>query len=387
MLEPPTADRSIPTTDGVATAARSRSRPGTLARAPRCTTRPPLPIASDDRLAGLLRRSVAERAIVQGGRGVEWWLPGLDEVATGSTAREATGSTAPEATGSTAPEAELEDEEGPIGNGDTPPQAAAPATPAPPPAAPPSPPPPSPPAAAAPAPVLAIASATVKAAPSGAPSSRKRVGVGEVVVFTATAAGTWAASAGTAAGPASTTFRWTAPATGGSVTITLTSGGTSITDTITVVAPATISMRNVGSHATQIGAGGACMLTKVTFSPTDVCLGAMQWLEVPGPGTGVSGFFTKFSAATLHHNPNVNYALVDDNNVMEAGPNNGPNDHCAWHAIPGPYSDGAFTWDIPNRYLIDGEAATAGRYFTDTHQVFTMNAAGTLTITKAGATT
>ncbi len=146
-------------------------------------------------------------------------------------------------------------------------------------------------------------------------------------------------------------------------------------------------MRNVGSHSTLVGAGGACMLTEVTFGPTDVCLGAIQWLEVPGPGSGISGFFTKFSATTLHHNPNPNYALVNDSNVMEAGPHNAANDHCAWHSTAGPYSDGAFHWDIPNRYILDGESTSSGRNFTTTTQTFTMNAAGTMTITKAGAST
>jgi hypothetical protein len=129
------------------------------------------------------------------------------------------------------------------------------------------------------------------------------------------------------------------------------------------------------------------MLTEVTFGPTDVCLGAMQWLEVPGPATGVNGFFNSYSAATLHHNPNLNYALVNDSNIMEAGPNNGPHDHCAWHSTAGPYSDGGFNWLIPNRYILDGESAASGRFFVNTTQSFTMTTAGHMTITKAGAST
>lgn len=238
-------------------------------------------------------------------------------------------------------------------------------------------------------PALTITSATVKAAPSGAVNTRTRVGVGEVVDFTGSAAGTWTASMGTASGPNSTTFRWTAPATTTptTATITLTVGTQSVPKTVTVVPPNNISMTNAGSHASLVGAGGACMLTAVTFGPTDVCLGAIQTLEVPGPATQISGFFTKFSAATLYHHPNANYALVDDNNMKEAGPNNGRYDHCAWHSTPGPYSDGAYRWVIPNRYILDGESPSSGRHFTDTTQQFTMNAAGTMTITKAGAST
>jgi hypothetical protein len=227
----------------------------------------------------------------------------------------------------------------------------------------------------------------MKSAPSGAADTRKRVGVGEKVAFGASAVGTWTASAGTPSGPAAQSWLWTAPATADSVTITLTAGSQTATVTMTVVAPDEIAMRNVGSHTAQVGAGGACMLNEVTFKPLDVCLGAIQWLEVDGPGTSVDGFFKKFSAATLHHNPNPSFAIVNDSNVMEAGANNGPVDHCAWHSTPGPYEDGAFEWIVPNRYIIDGEAASAGRWFTDTTQHFSMDSAGTMTITKAGAST
>jgi outer membrane protein OmpA-like peptidoglycan-associated protein len=234
-----------------------------------------------------------------------------------------------------------------------------------------------------------ITSETVKAAPSGADNRRERVGVGEEVDFTGSAVGSWTASIGTPLGLSGRAFRWTAPAVTSetSATITLAVGAQLVTKTMTVVPPSMISMRKVSSHSSLVGAGGACMLNEVTFGPGDVCLGAIMWLEVDGPATSVSGFFTKFSAATLYHHPNPNYALVDDNNVMEAGPNNGPHDHCAWHSTPGPYSVGAFEWVVPNRYILDGENAASGRHFTDTTQRFTMDAAGVMTITKAGAST
>ena len=289
-------------------------------------------------------------------------------------------------TGSTALDAEERD--GPVGQSAV---ETAPAQPAPPtqPAAPAPAAPTSPVSPASPATTSApaIASLTMKSAPSGAADTRKRVGVGEEVAFGASAVGTWTASAGTPAGPSAQSWLWKAPAVAATVTVTLTAGPQTATDTITVVAPDSISMRNAGSHTAQVGAGGACMLNEVTFNPRDLCLGAIQWLEVPGPGTSIDGFFNKYSAATLHHDPNPNYALVNDNNIMEPGPNNGARDHCSWHSTDGPYSDGAFEWIVPNRYIIDGEAASDGRWFTDTTQHFTMDAAGNMTITKAGAST
>lgn len=310
---------------------------------------------------------------------------------------------APDVEGSTALDAE--DEEGFVGRSDDEPAAepldaptapptkppTAPSAPGPP-AAPPSPPPTAPPAPVvppAPAPSgPTISSKTAKRAPSGAADTRSDVGVGETVDFSASVAGTWTATRGTASGAASTRFRWVAPATAGSVTVTLSAAGSSATKAIDVRAPNDIAMKNVGSHAAQVGAGGACMLTEVTFLPRDVCLGAIEWLEVPGPATPITGeYFKRFSAATLEHKPNTYYSVVDDKNVMERGPHNAANDHAEVHALPGPYKDGSFDWKIPNRYKLETEADDKGRWFTDTTQRFSMTAAGTLTITKAGATT
>jgi hypothetical protein len=92
----------------------------------------------------------------------------------------------------------------------------------------------------------------------------------------------------------------------------------------------------------------------------------------------VQGYFKRFPAATLFHNPNPNYLPFNDSNT-------GLTDHGAWHAVPGPYSIGQFQWDIPNKYKVDGEPDSSGRLFTGTTQLFTMNVSGTMTISKAGA--
>ncbi len=246
-----------------------------------------------------------------------------------------------------------------------------------------------------------ITSKTAKAAPSGAKADRSKVGVGESVTFTGSAPGTWSASSGAAKGASPTkkgakkaassaTFAWTAPAvtTATSATITLkVSGLPDANKKLTVVPPNKISMKNSGSHSAQVGAGGACMLTEVTFAPLAVNLGAMRWLEEPGPATSVSGYFSRFTAATLAHKPNTHFALVNDKNVMEAGPKNAPNDHIAAHTLPSPYKTGAFEWVIENQYILDGEAKSKGRRFAKTTQRYEMDGAGNLTITKAGATT
>ena len=233
--------------------------------------------------------------------------------------------------------------------------------------------------AVAPAP-LTITSRTVKASPGGAANTRTRIGVGEVIVFTGNRAGNWSVNNGTTIGATNgLSLRWRAPAIGGISTIRLTSGGTTATISMNVVPPNGLSMTNVNApHALTAGTAGACMLPNVTILPLDVNLGATQWLEVPGPGTNVTGYFTQFSAATLFHNPNPNYLGFDDNNT-------GLHDHAAWHAVPSPHSNGTFQWVIPNRYKLDGEPDASGRLFTTTTQLFTMDGSGTMTISKGGA--
>ena len=208
---------------------------------------------------------------------------------------------------------------------------------------------------------------------------RTTIAVGEVVEFTGSASGTWTATGGTpAAGAASTTFIWTAPGAPGSVTITLTVGTQTVTKVMTVIAPSSIAMVVSSQHTLTAGTAGVCMVTNVTVGPATVSFGNVQWLEVPGPATSVAGYFTKFSAATLHHNPNPNWVTWNDSNT-------GPTDHASWHSLTGPYTPGTFQWDVPNKYRVTGSGA-AGTEFTTTHQLFAMtDNAGTMTVSKGGA--
>jgi len=232
--------------------------------------------------------------------------------------------------------------------------------------------------AATPPPPPTITSATRKAAPGGAASARTTVGIGEVIDFTGSAAGTWTATGGTPATAASgTTFAWTAPAAPAAVTITLTVGTQTATKEITVIAPSSLSMVVSSSHPLTAGTAGVCMITNVTVGPTTVSFGNTEWLEVPGPAAGISGYFKQFSAATLYHNPNAAWVRWNDRNT-------GPRDHAAWHAVPSPYSPGGFHWSIPNKYRVAGSGAEAE--FTTTTQLFQMtDKAGTMSVSKAGA--
>ena len=230
-----------------------------------------------------------------------------------------------------------------------------------------------------PPPGCAITTRTLVSAPDGTPDTRKTVGVRERVEMTSSSPATWSAIHGTVAPARGTTVVWTAPAAGVTsvVRATLVTGKQCVRF-MHVVAPKGLSMIKATSHPLTPGTAGACMVTNVTVHPLSVCLGATQWLEVPGPATKVSGYFTKFSPAALYHHPNPGYLPFNDSNT-------GLRDHAAWHAVPGPYSTGQFQWDIPNRYKVDGEPDSSGRLFTTTTQIFTMDSSGAMTISKAGA--
>lgn len=225
-----------------------------------------------------------------------------------------------------------------------------------------------------------VTSQTVKPAPDGTANSRTTVGVGEIVRLTSSTAGTWTVSQGRIIGlNTGSVILWEAPATASSATITITSpGGTSVL-TFTVIAPNALTMTIFSHDAIPSGTAGACMIMDVVVNPRNVNFGRTQWLEVPGPASNVSGYFNRFQAATIFHNPNPNYLPFNDNNT-------GLQDHAAWHGVPAPFSFGTFDWVIPNRYKIDGEPDGSGRFFTNTVQAFTMFSSGTMMINKAGST-
>ena len=224
-----------------------------------------------------------------------------------------------------------------------------------------------------------VTSETILPAPDGSPDTRTTVGVGERVRFTANTSGTWSVSHGRIIGlNTGSNMVWEAPAVATSPTITVTTPGGTRVVPFTVIAPNNLDMAVNTNDAIPAGTAGACMITDVTVEPLSVNFGRTQWLEVPGPATNVSGYFNRFAAAAIFHNPNPNYLPFDD-------ANSGLNDHASWHAVPGPFSFGTFEWVVPNRYKIDGEPDSQGRLFTNTVQAFTMFSGGTMMITKAGA--
>ncbi len=234
-----------------------------------------------------------------------------------------------------------------------------------------------------------VTTATVAAAPDGGANTRQRVGPGEFVDLTASAAVTWTAAAGTlsvASGPAT---RWIAPETG-SVAVTATpAGGPPTVTTFQVVPPDSIRMRRAVVNPIPAGQAGADMLTDVDFGHTDVSFSRVQWLEDPGPPSAVHGYFAfgNGAAMDLNHHPNPAFVtLRPDNHFLH--------DHCGSgfplappfrRFFPPPmFFGGGWFWSIPNRFRILG-SGSGGTPFVTTLQFFLVDSSGTTTVSKQGA--
>ena len=227
--------------------------------------------------------------------------------------------------------------------------------------------------------VPTITSSTINFAPDGTADTRTQVGVGEHVRFLGNTAGTWTASAGRIIGINSgENMVWEAPAVAAASTITLTTPGGSASLNMTVIAPNSLAMAVGSNPPIPSGTLGASMLTDLEVRPLNVNFGRTQWFEVPGPATNVTGYWSSYSAAQLFHRPNRNYLPFDDLN-------SGLVDLAQWLGGSRPFSNGTHDWVIPNRYKIDGESDSQGRFFTNTTQSFYITSTGTIMITKAGA--
>jgi peptidoglycan hydrolase-like protein with peptidoglycan-binding domain len=224
-----------------------------------------------------------------------------------------------------------------------------------------------------------VTSETLLNAPDGTANTRTTVGVGERVRLTGNTAGTWTATEGRILGiNTGSNVVWEAPAVAANPVITLTTPGGATAMNFTVIAPDSLDMVVNRHDAIAVGTAGACMITDVTVNPLNVSFGRTQWLEVPGPASNISGYFTRFRASELRHRPNPRYLPFNDQNT-------GLIDHAAFHEAPPPFSFGTFDWVIPNRYKIDGEPDAQGRFFVDTTQEFTIFDDGLVMIDKAGA--
>jgi hypothetical protein len=239
-----------------------------------------------------------------------------------------------------------------------------------------------------------LTSQTMKTAPGDAARDRTTVAVGEEVDFTSTSAGSWSASAstGTASGTGDS-FHWKAQDAAGTATITFTptGGGAAQTKQMHVVAPTSIDFRKMRDEPQP--PAGAGMWTNLTFGPQTVNFYNVEWLEVPGFAESVTGYFDQLQmqeGRELEHNPNANWTPMSEDGAV----NNDVDDHAFINTLPRltrtvidffgerRYFAGSFQWNVPNKYRVAGQGD--GQVFQNVVQSFTMDDAGTVTVSKGG---
>jgi hypothetical protein len=226
-----------------------------------------------------------------------------------------------------------------------------------------------------------MTSRTLLHAPDATPDTRRKVAVSEQVEFSVGATANWVTTSGTAGAAGLATFTWTAPETAGSTTVTATNPATSATcaATIQTILPSTLAMTRTSQDSFPAGTAGAGMLLTAGFPPNDVSFAASEWLEVPGPASNVSGYFSALQrgGTDLSHHPNLSFVPISAANTFAS-------DHAAGSGFPSPWSVGAFDWVIPNKVRRIGGSG-AGTTFTNSVQAFRIAANGTVSITKGGA--
>lgn len=225
-----------------------------------------------------------------------------------------------------------------------------------------------------------ITHATDFAAPDGSPNTRNLVGVGERVVFTGSAPGTWTASAGSPRRGAGATFTWTAPVRRASVTIRLTVGRGTASERLSVLEPKSIRAIKLRELAFPPGTSGAGMKLDFEFNPLTVSFGNAETREVAGPASAITGYYKRFPKKKLAHNPGpLRFFRIAQNNRFA-----GAEDKASQGPMPPPFSAGSFHWKIPNKYRVITESGD-GKQYTVVKQEFGMEASGKASVDKAGA--
>jgi len=227
--------------------------------------------------------------------------------------------------------------------------------------------------------VIQITNQCVAAIPTN--QARTKIGVGERVslwlIGTPSGTYTWSTSAGSVNptnGPATTL---TAPDKKATAVVTVTyAGGSCVGPSFDVVEPASesaiISVTNTYPAGTQ---GAGMHLDPITVAPTDVSFANVEVLEVPGPATSITGYFTNYPATNLVHNPNTNWIQLNALNQWA--------DEANFHHYPPPWKAGGFQWVIPVQWRVVGSTNVGS--LPNRTQVFSINGTnGNSTVSKLG---
>jgi hypothetical protein len=228
-----------------------------------------------------------------------------------------------------------------------------------------------------------LSSETVATVP--ADRARTKVGVGEEVLIEVTPPDsvTWSVSEGSVNPVSGTQTTFKAADRAGTATVKATRpDGGHCALTFTVVEPsAGIVERQPGTGIFHVrGTPSVGFLGDLFLQPADVSFQFVEFCE-GAAGAVCTGYFTPQNGQV--HPPSVAWMQVGPvipgkgSKVLASDTIQGGDG-----GIGPPYSTGTFTWAIPWQFRVDGGPA---KVFTTLNQVKSMDTAGTLTVSKGGA--
>jgi hypothetical protein len=215
-------------------------------------------------------------------------------------------------------------------------------------------------------------------APDGSANTRKKIGVGEEVKFTAPKEGKWKASKGTPASADSTKeFNWTAPDRASSPRITFEADGKTSSVGMSVIEPKRITATKINDMPYTAGRQGAGMKLRFNYYPMTVSFGNVEAKEVSHAPTGVSGYMTRHGMPHWHDTGDTFFPIRADNTDSAI-------DTAATSGYPSPWSKGSFHWHIPNKFKTKTEGGDGKRFTTVTQSFYVIDSTGKSKVTKGG---
>ena len=123
------------------------------------------------------------------------------------------------------------------------------------------------------------------------------------------------------------------------------------------------------------GTQGVGMYLTITVNPTYVSFYHVQALEVPGPASNITGYFTNFDPAVLAHEPTPDWITLSEINQW--------GDHAGFSEWGQPWSPGGFDYDIPVQWKIGGSNTNNLPDRLQQHRITSSD--GTSTVSKLGS--
>ncbi|HEX8615120.1 MAG TPA: hypothetical protein VF800_27875 [Telluria sp.] len=230
-----------------------------------------------------------------------------------------------------------------------------------------------------------IASQTLARLP--ADRARTKVGVGERIKLKYSLGNAaWTTSGGTLDNANGVSVILDAPDRAASVTVTATGGGCSVTLVFTVIEPSAVLMeRASGTNVWHVnGVPSVGIRTAIYLQPDTV---SFKFVEICEDDCGglVTGYFVGTPLDGVRHGTHGAGTWVPVSDAVAGkgseviGNDTAQSGSCNFGT---PYAGGTFDWPIPWMYRV-GTGAQAT--FTTVHQRFTIDAAGDMTVSKAGA--